>query len=486
MEVELLPAFSRGLWYNVQDACYRVFVGARGTGKTSNIGGMEPLLKMMCDPMRNVVFLRENDVDNARSTYENLRKHISLLGVGNLFQTRQNPRSVIYIPTGQKVFFAGCNNPTGLNSLDFSSGLKTDLYIEEASEIQSEEEFRMLDKAWRAQWTDKNGREWHSQITFLLNPWDVDSWIAKKFCLPFLKEDEAYMETHDFQDVYIPDFRDPMLAGKGLYVHRSSFRANPYLPDTWKEGAEIARQKAPMVYRTEYLGLWGNTQGAAYPEWNRTMVRPIGELLYGERRPYWFAIGIDTGLSDGQGKFRGEGREGSATTCQLVAMDYECTRISVLDEWYWTNEGKPASAIKTGPAVYSEIAEWIARKFEEYAKVPYLMKGLVSVYVDCADIGGRDGIEAYCMKRGLAQCRVMQSGKKGKIAPRVSFTRTMMATGNFVVSDRCPHLIQELNMSRVGKNGQPRDGVGDHAINAMEYAWYPFRNKIRRWAMFDK
>lgn len=492
----VLPAFLKGYWFNTPEAGYRVFVGARGTGKSTNILGFESVLKIISDPTRNCLFVRKNDTDNSKSTYNSVIKAIRTLKLDKYFKATTNPNRIRYLPTNQIMFFAGFNNPTGLTSIEPIVGKLTDVYCEEASELDSWDDFRLLDGSIRAEWT-YGGKVWHSQITFLLNPWDIGSWIAEKFCLWALEEDEEYMENHSYQDYYDPDFTFAGAMRRGLYVQRTAFTANPYLPSDRKDLALTAKMQMPLIYKTEWLGLWGNTNGVAYPEWTRKIVKPWSFYSPDYKGDEWqkfgseqfrfgaYAIGIDTGLSDGEGKIRADGRDKSATACVLVGIAEDYSAIVALDEWYWTNNGKASNEVKSQITIWQEIVEWLAYIRQKYGAFRTIMKGRVSVYVDNADKGSIDGLTAFTSRKGLANFVFIPSTKIA-IRTRVDFMRVMMATDGFFVSDTCKNLIKEIEECKKGVRGQPRDGIGDHAINAFEYAWTPFRQRIKKFNDFKE
>ena len=157
-------------WFTNCKARYRVFEGGRGTKKSVNIAGYEPIFKLICDSNRNVVMCRQDDTNNATSTFANIVQLINGLGLSELFKVTTSPREIIYRPTGQKIIFKGCNNPTAITSTKFISGELTDIYLEEASEIDSYDTFRKIDGSVRSQFGDL-------QITMLLNGWDKKTWI---------------------------------------------------------------------------------------------------------------------------------------------------------------------------------------------------------------------------------------------------------------------------------------------------------------------
>ncbi len=75
---------------------------------------------------------------------------------------------------------------------------------------------------------------------------------------------------------------------------------------------------------------------------------------------------------------------------------------------------------------------------------------------------------------------------KIKILSRVYFENILMAYGCLTPSEKCKNLIREIKNARKALDGRVREDYDDHAINAFEYAWIPFRHRLRRWKSFKE
>ena len=100
-------------------------------------------------------------------------------------------------------------------------------------------------------------------------------------------------------------------------------------------------------------------------------------------------------------------------------------------------------------------------------------------------IGFRQGLELVARQKGLFNIRFMASTKI-RIQTRVDFIRLIMAWGEFLISDACKNLAREIKNSRKGENGEVREDIDDHAINANEYAWQPIISRLKRWKTFKE
>ena len=90
-----------------------------------------------------------------------------------------------YKPTGQKIYFRGLDDPLKVTSITVETGCLCWMWIEEAYEISSEDDFNMLDESIRGAVPEGSGL--FKQVTLTLNPWNEHHWIKKRF---FDKPDE--------------------------------------------------------------------------------------------------------------------------------------------------------------------------------------------------------------------------------------------------------------------------------------------------------
>ena len=260
------------------------------------------------------------------------------------------------------------------------------------------------------------------------------------------------------------------------------------------------KRKAPEIYKVEFLGMFGNTTAAVYPEWNDSLVVPLPTLLgLTGARTQWadFSIGIDTGLSDGGGHVLKVGKNENAdlkvraaTTMSLCAVTADLQKVVTIDEYFHSNNkadnymntddreniGLPEQADR----LINEIIKWI-NYYGDLGTI--LMRGTINVYVDSADVGFRQVLEMKAHEYGLYNIRFMASTKLS-IQTRVDFDRLLMAYGDFLVSDKCKNLVREIKNARRGKKGEAREDGNDHVLTCVEYAKAPLLPSLRRWKTF--
>lgn len=489
-------------WFTNCHARYRLFCGARSTKKSKVIIGYETIFKILSDERRNVVILRQNDSDNRQSTFENICGCIVDLGLENVFKISKNPLSIEYLPTGQQILFRGLNNPTGLNGITFAHGYWTDAYLEEAFEVESFEDFRKLDGSIRGRLPDGL----FFQVTMCFNAWDGETWLYEEFFKNRLEDDYATLDDPNvtYMDYYDPDFIGPY--GRGLYLHKSTYKINEFRnSNDYDLAAQEMKRKAPEIYKVEFLGMFGNTGMACYPEWNDCLVKPIQEIVgknsVGQPNMKFadFAIGIDTGLSTGEGRKIAIGKHDdpnvkirAATTMTLAAITSDLNKVVIVDEYFHTNikgnmmwntdDQEQLGLPEQADRLLQYIVKWI-NLYSDSGTI--LMRGTINVYIDSADVGFRQVMEMKAHEYGLYNFRFMGSTKLS-IQTRVDFDRLMMAYGDYIISDKCKNLRREIKAMRKGKKGEAREGGSDHQKDSEEYAKTPLLSSLKRWKTFKQ
>jgi phage terminase large subunit len=479
-------------WFTNCNARYRIFEGARATGKSKRMLGYESIFKILADSRRNIVICRQDDVNNRQSTFANIVKCIYDLGLEGYFKTKSQPLEITYVPTGQKIVFRGMNNPTSITSIEFETGYLTDVYIEEAFEVNSYEDFNKLDGSIRtgADYDDEGNLvdiDVPLQITLLLNPWSESHWIYQKFFRGRLEDDVDYLLEHKYMDLkdddYIGDF------GYGLYLHKSTYKVNEFRDRRKDRALEEMRKVNFEKYKVLALGCWGNTSGPVYPNFGTHCI--IGEDKIRDNYIFpEFAIGIDAGFSNGQGGKRkvkkGEDATAvvrSATTAVLCGCTPGFKELVFLDEYYHTNNAdfadfntdtqKELTMPEIADNIVQQIIKWKNKYGGSTKRGDLLMKGTIYAYVDNADIGFRQTLQAKAQEHRLFNIEFVGSTKRD-IQIRVDFADLLQSYSRYLVSEKCNNLIREIKNARRGEKGEARSNINEHTLDASEYAFTPF------------
>ena len=488
-------------WFTNCKVRYRLFCGARSTKKSYNIMGCEPIFKILSDSRRNILIARQDDSDNRQSTFNNLTGRIIDIGMENSFKIIKNPLTIQYIPTGQQIIFRGMNNPTSLNGITFPTGYFTDAYIDEAFEVPTYEDFRKLDGSIRGKLPDGL----FFQVTMCFNAWDGDSWLNQEFFKGRLDDDYELLDNPNtkYVDYLDKDFIGPY--GKGLYLHKSTYKINEFRDPVYDLSAQEAKRKAPKIYQVEFLGMFGNTGDCVYEEFKESLVLPLEYFVgvdgsgHSNMKFYNFSIGIDIGLSNGEGKKIkiGKNEDASkkiraATTMALCAVTSDLEKMVVIDDYYHSNNSSDNSCNTDDreslglPAQADRIIQYIIKWINSYGgKDNGLLGGVINVYVDSADVGAKSVLEMKAREYGLYSVRFFPSTKIS-IQSRIDFWRLMMAYDSFLISSKCKNLTREIKNARRGKKGEARADVDDHILTAAEYGFQPIIQQLKRWRTFKQ
>ena len=283
---------------------YRVVKGSRAS-KKSKTTALWYIWAMMRYPEANTLVMRKTFRTLKDSCYTELRWAIHRLGVDGFWDTKESPLEMTYRPTGQKIYFRGLDDPLKVTSITVGKGALCFLWIEEAYEISSENDFNMLDESIRGAVPEGLFK----QITLTFNPWNEGHWIKKRF----------------FDS---PD--DEVLAMTTNYL------CNEWLDKADLKVFESMKKNNPRRYQVAGLGEWGIVEGLVYENWEEKAF-DINEIkkISTVRTVY----GLDFGYVN----------DPSALFCGLV--DPKSKTIWVFDEMYkkgMSNEAIAEEVISLG------------------------------------------------------------------------------------------------------------------------------------------
>lgn len=291
---------------------YRVVKGSRAS-KKSKTTALWFIYNMMKYPAANLLVVRKVARTLQNSCFSDLRWAIERLHVGRYWKATRSPMEITYLPTGQRILFAGLDDPLKITSISVPKGVLCWMWIEEAYEIARETDFDRLDESIRGLLPDGL----FTQVTITFNPWSDRHWLKKRF------------------------FDDPDV---NTLAMTTNYMCNEYLSPSDLALFE-AMKKNPKRYRVAGLGDWGVVDGLVYDNWEEKAFN-IDDIraLPGVRS----AFGMDFGYTN----------DPTALFCGLV--DKGSRMIYVFDEIYergLTNQKIAKLLIKRGYAKERIIAD---------------------------------------------------------------------------------------------------------------------------------
>lgn len=265
---------------------YRVVKGSRASKKSVTMA-LWCIVSMMKYPAANLLVVRKTYRTLKDSCFAQLKWAMRRLGVERWFKCTESPLEITYIPTGQKILFRGLDDPLKVTSVTVEVGVLCFLWIEEAYEVMSEEDFDRLDESIRG----KLPKGLYHQVTLTLNPWSDRHWIKKRF------------------------FDEP---SKNTLALTTNYMCNEFLGESDLILFEEMK-KNPKRYRVAGLGEWGVVDGLVYENWKEQEF-DLNEIrqLHNARAIFGMDFGYTT--------------DPTALFCGLV--DQQAKKLYVFDELY--------------------------------------------------------------------------------------------------------------------------------------------------------
>lgn len=215
---------------------YRVVKGSRAS-KKSKTTALWYIYNMMKYKDANLLVIRKTGRTLKDSCYTELKWAVKRLKVEHLWDFTLSPLQITYIPTGQKIYFRGLDDPLKVTSITVDVGYLCWMWIEEAYEIMNEDDFNVLDESIRGEVPDPLFK----QITLTFNPWNEHHWIKKRF---FDAEPDS-----------------------DILAITTNYLCNEWLDAADLKVFETMKKNNPRRYAVAGLGGWGIVEGLVYENW---------------------------------------------------------------------------------------------------------------------------------------------------------------------------------------------------------------------------
>lgn len=284
---------------------YRVVKGSRAS-KKSKTTALWIIYHMMKYKDSNTLVVRKVFRTLKDSCYSDLKWAIHRLNVDHLWNCKESPLELTYTPTGQKILFRGLDDPLKVTSITVDAGALCWMWIEEAYEVMSEDDFDMLDESIRGECPPHLWK----QITLTFNPWNEKHWLKRRFF----------------------DAPDP-----DVLALTTTYMCNEWLDQ--KDLALFEKMKAnnPRRYAVAGLGGWGVVDGLVYENWKEQSFDLISKNEY---------MGLDEASRQSKNwVFREDvvtrcgldfGYTNDPTASPIMFLDIKNGRLYIWDELYET------------------------------------------------------------------------------------------------------------------------------------------------------
>ena len=198
-----------------------VLPGGRGSTKSTFIS-IKIIDLIIHNPSLNAVALRQVANTLRDSVFAQFLWAIDKLGLNDKFKCSYSPLEITYLPTGQKIFFRGADDPVKLKGIKVTKGYIGILWYEELDQFKGPEAVRTIQQS-----VIRGGDK---------------AFIFKSFNPPKTKNNWAN------KDLEVPK--------ANRFVVHSNYTQIPkaWLGDAFIEEAEHLKEVNPQAYEHEYLG----------------------------------------------------------------------------------------------------------------------------------------------------------------------------------------------------------------------------------------
>lgn len=292
---------------------YRVVKGSRGS-KKSTTTALWYIYHLMKYPDANLLVVRKTFRTMKDSCFTQLKWASHRLGVFSYWRFTTSPLEATFLPTGQKIFFRGLDDPLKITSITVEHGALCWLWLEEAYEVMDEASFDMLDESIRGELPEGLWK----QITLTFNPWNERHWLKRRF-FDHVSEDALAITTN--------------------------YQCNEWLDEADLKVFEDMKLRNPRRYRVAGLGDWGVVDGLIFERW-REEAFDASKLMQDPKLEAVF--GLDFGYTN------------DPTAFVFALVDQEQFQIYIADELYeqgMTNEAIARRLLDMGHAYTTITAD---------------------------------------------------------------------------------------------------------------------------------
>lgn len=399
---------------------YRVVKGSRAS-KKSKTAALNDICRIMQYDQANLLVVRKTYRTLKDSVFADLKWAIHRLGVDDYWNCTLNPLEMTYMPTGQKIYFRGLDDPLKITSIAVERGYLCWMRIEEAYEIDKEEDFDILDESIRGETPGC-----FKQVTLTFNPWNDRHWLKHRFF------DELTGRDKDGRPIY-KERTNPISDDGQILAITTNYLCNEFLDSSDFELFERMKIQNPRRYQVAGLGNWGTTEGLVFSNFSEKVI--MAEDVLNLKT----AFGLDWGYSN------------DPTAFVEAYVDEENSKLYIKNEIYQTG--------LTNKMIADVLKE----------------RGYSKAYItaDSSEPKSIDELRGY----GISHVKGAKKGK-GSIASGIQYIQNY----EIIIDPKCENFITEINnykwkKDKFGKTTDAPEDAYNHLIDALRYGMEKFQNK---------
>lgn len=212
---------------------------------------------------RNTLVIRKTSNSMKSSCFNEILSKISDFGLMYLFKISLGDFTITCLDNNKQIIFKGLDDPEKIKSIKPISGVLTDIWIEEATQI-SYDDFKLLKTRLRG------ATPFKKRITMSFNPIIKTHWIYKQFFEGFWQDDKQFVQNDT------------------LSILKTTYKDNSFLT---QDDIQRLEAETDPYYRNVYLlGNWGMLAGAVFSNYEVKEFDPDSFDVY--------RFGADWGFSE--------------------------------------------------------------------------------------------------------------------------------------------------------------------------------------------
>ena len=274
--------------YLKDDTPTQIFYGGSSSGKSVFLA-QRTVLDLMKGG-RNYLVVRNVANTIRGSVYNEIVKAINNMKLNSFFTVLKSEMTITCI-NGYQILFCGLDDPEKIKSITPAKGVITDIWVEEATEIEYNA-YKQLTKRLRGR------SKVAKRFTMSFNPILKDHWIYDEFFSGVWEDDKTW-------------YRD-----EGLLILKTTYRDNRFL--TQQDINALENETDQYYYQVYTLGNWGVLGAVIFKNWkveDLSWLKPIADK---------HRNGLDFGYA------------GDPTGLTHTHYDRKKKTIYILDELYMT------------------------------------------------------------------------------------------------------------------------------------------------------
>lgn len=228
----IAPSFAP-IVFDIEEKLHKEYVLPGGRGSTkSSFFGLEMVNLIKKNPQMHGLAVRKVENTLRDSVYNQIKWAIDALGLNDEFACKLSPLEIEYKPTGQRIYFRGCDDPTKIKSIKPPFGYIGILWFEELDQFAGAEQVRNIEQS-----AIRGGDEAYIFKSFN-PPKTANNWANKYIKIP---KENQYQLHSDYRTVPVK-----------------------WLGKAFIEEAEHLKNVNPTAYEHEYLGIANGNGGNVF------------------------------------------------------------------------------------------------------------------------------------------------------------------------------------------------------------------------------